>query len=685
MGSWKETVRKSSMDPEARANKHKSTSRRSRTPDPHELLEHFDTLDLRLLQWLLWYPFQRTEDLALATGTRSATIYRHLKKLRNQGIVEGVMPPALGTTTCCLYHLSNLGLHVLAVHEHADPTEMARLWGTDERGLLRLLPRLASLATLQACINGLVADAPEALAYQGHRSEVRWHWMRDYAHRYSYREHVMRCTADAVLFLRVRPAAENGTSVQEQWYGLFLLLDAEIAGDSVLKQRVGRLLCYRESVERWPVYQHFPPVVVLVSTSRRMEHWQWAAREAATALHVVPLSGAIACPPKHQHMASDNPWLFSWKRLGTSGSCTLRDVLHPLPMEAIPPDVLHQKTTMRVMPEESSRDDGRATATNLRKRTQARIVVGNYLHRAHALQKGHMDGRSDEREIKALLALSLGQRHLKLLTLLFTHPLLSVGEIAALLGRAANSIERYLGLLRSQGCIELLISDMGQRWRLSERGLRLLAATQHISIHSIATVEERTGEASLVQRGIDVFLRHLEHTAGIYGFFASVSQAASQEQLQGREHHLLWWETGVVCERRYRDHEYWHNLRPDAMGEYQAGEQHVRFWLEWDRATMGTRDLVAKFRTYAHYTASHTWFKEQRVLPYLLVIVPSKEQEMRIARIVEALLVNIPGLVIQTTTATRLADLGPLAEIWYHVSPNFGRIEKASRRNFFTQ
>src|SRR5215471_10929662 len=116
-----------------------------------------------------------------------------------------------------------------------------------------------------------------------------------------------------------------------------------------------------------------------------------------------------------------------------------------------------------------------------------------------------------------------------------------------------------------------------------------------------------------------VFIRYIaELTADIYGFFASLSQAASRERLQGRQHHLLWWETGSICERRYPDHDHWHNLRPDAMGEYQAGERPVRFWLEWDRTTIGTRDLVAKFQTYAQYVTSHAWFKEQHFMPYLL-------------------------------------------------------------------
>ena len=76
---------------------------------------------------------------------------------------------------------------------------------------------------------------------------------------------------------------------------------------SWLKQRLGRLLCYRESAERWPVYQHFPPVLVLVSTPHRMEHWQRCAMEAATALHVAPLTGAVVCVPDQQQLRPTIP------------------------------------------------------------------------------------------------------------------------------------------------------------------------------------------------------------------------------------------------------------------------------------------------------------------------------------------------------------------------------------------
>jgi predicted transcriptional regulator len=681
MNNGKQKALKNVMATETTVDTDKRTRRCARPPDICELLGQLDAGDLRLLQWLLRYPFQRAEDLALATGSSSATAYRHLIVLYNRGLIERVMPAALGTGKCWLYHLSNLGLHVLAVHKLADPTELASTWRTDERGLLRLLPRLSSLVTLQECINGLVAYAPEALAHLGRRSEVRWHWVRDYAYRFSYREKMVRCTADAALLLRVRSMTANGLSAQEQWYSLFVLLDAEIADARWLKQRLQRLLCYRESAERWPVYQHFPLVLVLVSTSHRMEHWQRCSMEAATALHVAPLSGVVACIPDSSQSASDNPWRLAWKTLATHVSCKLQHMLHPLPIEAIPPGLWDHQTTDTMQRHATPTNETDTPSSLTRKRSK--IIVGNYLEQAKALQEDPMDDSRAEEKSIAYLGLTLGHRHLDLLLGLLSYPLLHVREMAALLEREVSSMERYLRVLHNSGCIVSMVTDVGQRWRLCERGLRLIAATQHISIQSIATLEESDGGAYLVQRGVDVLVRHLEHTAGIYGFFASLSQAASEERLQGREHRLLWWETGVACERCYCDHDHWHNLRPDALAAYQVGEQRIRFWLEWDRATMGTRDLVAKLRTYAQYVASRKWFKQEAALPLLLVVTPDPGQEMRIGRVAIATLTDRCGLIIRTTTLTRLREQGLLGPIWDQVLPHSEGTDLMPRRTFY--
>ena len=304
------------------------------------------------------------------------------------------------------------------------------------------------------------------------------------------------------------------------------------------------------------------------------------------------------------------------------------------------------------------------------------------MDQAKAVQKDRTIDAHDERKIIALLGLSLGFRHLELLTLLFTHPLLHVHEIAALLARETSSIERYLGVLRGSCCIEPLSTERGQRWRIRQRGLLLIAAMHHVNVQRIASQQEGDDGVYLVQQGVDVLVGHLDHTAGMYEFFVSLSEAASRERLHGRDHRLLWWETGPSCERRYRDHDRWHNLRPDAFAEYQAGELRIRFWLEWDRGTMSTPDLAAKCTTYARYVASREWFKQEAALPVLLVVTPDPGQERRFGRVARATLTDECGLIIRTTTLTRMHEQGLLGPIWNQVLPHGGGNDLMPRRTF---
>ena len=153
--------------------------------------------------------------------------------------------------------------------------------------------------------------------------------------------------------------------------------------------------------------------------------------------------------------------------------------------------------------------------------------------------------------------------------------------------------------------------------------------------------------------------------------------------MQGCEYRLLWWKTGAAYERRYRDHDYWHNLRPDAYVAYQVGRHRIRFWLEWDRATIGTRDLVAKLSTYAQYVASREWFKEKATLPLLLVVTPDPGQEMRLGRVATATLTGGRGLIIRTTTLKRVREQGLLGPIWDQVIPHSEETDLMPRRTFY--
>ena len=174
-------------------------------------------------------------------------------------------------------------------------------------------------------------------------------------------------------------------------------------------------------------------------------------------------------------------------------------------------------------------------------------------------------------------------------------------------------------------------------------------------------------------RGEAWLLQHIQHTAGIYSFFASLARAARREP--GQE--LCWWETGSVCERRYRVGEQWYNLRPDALAAYRTGQQCMRFWLEWDRGTMNVRDLAVKFASYASYIASREWAREGSMLPVLVCVAPEIAQEKRLAHAVRTGLAQANGLVVWTTTEVLLNTYGPLAPIWLKTIPTLSQVEQS--------
>jgi len=263
----------------------------------------------------------------------------------------------------------------------------------------------------------------------------------------------------------------------------------------------------------------------------------------------------------------------------------------------------------------------------------------------------------------ALLGLRLTACQWSMLRLLLAHPLLSDEELGAFLHLQRRSVRCTLYELHRLGCLEPIPTEVGKRWHLCKRGVQLIAAANQVPLRSLAgTSDDEAGNdtSTMVLRGEAWLVQHIRHTVGIYGFFASLAQAAGQEP----EQELCWWETGAACERRYRVGEQWFNLRPDALAQYCAGPRRIRFWLEWDRGTMNVRDLVIKFTSYAQYIASREWARERSTLPLLLCVAPEIAQERRMQRVAQAQLASPPGILWWTTTQVLLNEYGPLAPIW---------------------
>lgn len=620
---------------------------------PHPEIQHDDaTVDARVLLWLASYPLQRAEDLALGLARWCArpTVYRHITMLEAAGLITTV--PIASSSGARVYVLSPMGLRWWSTHQAA-----AHAPALDHRDVLRrLLPRLPVLQPLQAFLNNALLHLSTGLTHQGRRPTlVRWNWHRDYTHAFTFREQGLTLRADAAWIFGVQGWQGEASDVPT-WFTCFLLCQP-LTEARLMTARLDRLLRWRESAERWAHYQAMPPVLILATSRRQAEWWQFCAEKAAAHLQVDPLGGAITC--LEDQAPNGSPWRVNWRQLVSQKHLHLRDLFTPVPLEALPQDL------RPILP------DPLSTHTLLGltlPHSLAHASPGRAKPRPAYWEARQLSDVSGERTQLAWLSCHLSVRQWHLLTLLFAHPLMSREELAAFLGLKGSSTRLLLQPVARWGAIATQATETGPRWHLTELGIRLLAAAHQVHVRNLAIPTGDAASASnavptLIQRGLPWLQQHVRHTAGLYGFFARLAETTDAD------HSLCWWETGTACERRYHRQEHWHNFRPDALAEYRVGIRAFRFWLEWDRGTMNVRDLRSKFASYAYYLASREWVKERTPLPLLLCITPDTGQEQRLAQVAHTLVEITSDLSLYTTTAHLLDTLGPLASIWMQVMP----------------
>jgi hypothetical protein len=102
------------------------------------------------------------------------------------------------------------------------------------------------------------------------------------------------------------------------------------------------------------------------------------------------------------------------------------------------------------------------------------------------------------------------------------------------------------------------------------------------------------------------------------------------------------------------------------LADYRVGQQHFRFWLEWDCGTMNVRDLAIKFTSYAHFVGSREWAREAVRVPLLVCVAPDIAQERRMQRVAQPTLSHTPGVELWTTTKVLFNEQGALTPIWLY-------------------
>ena len=149
---------------------------------------------------------------------------------------------------------------------------------------------------------------------------------------------------------------------------------------------------------------------------------------------------------------------------------------------------------------------------------------------------------------------------------------------------------------------------------------------------------------------------HPGHTLGTDAVFAAFASAARAHPGGGS---LVEWRGPAACARG--------RLRPDGYGVVRVGVQLHGFLLEFDRGTMRSGQLRAKFVAYHRYMASLHAARAFDGFPTILVVTTSPGSERRLATALCAADrgETVPLSALLTTTSwLEASPLGPFGHVW---------------------
>lgn len=417
-----------------------------------------------------------------------------------------------------------------------------------------------------------------------------------------------------------------------------------------------------------------------------------------------------------------NPWHLSWYALDRSSTCSLGDLLRSTPSDCVPRLPADADDTA---PEPGHGDAGDGGGCgehpNMGSRARDAHVWGDLAgglttpaahaaaaHRKYPSGTTNWEGwdtwsSSKVRSWAAWASLQVERRHARVLDLLAAHPLLSPANLAAVLDLEMGTIARYrahleyLGLVspdaRCEDGTRDPVTSAPSRWHhqpqesrayaLTQLGVYLLAAGAGLWVRRHATLRVAANSSGAIKdpprraphdpgaiyaRDIQACERIAEHTRGVYSFFALLHTALRATQpgrTEDMADQVVWWETGRACMRHYRTQQGWGAIRPDGAAEVVVHGRRVSLWLEWDRSTMGLRDLRAKFTAYAEYVRSREWRTDgNSPLPLLLIVTADTDGETRMVQALDDALPLHSPLAVRITSASVLYEHGPLGSIW---------------------
>jgi hypothetical protein len=562
---------------------------------------------IRLLWWLLRFPWQRAEDLAVALGCSRSSIHRLVALATAAGAIE-----RLRSERWDWYVASPRGVILVARMLQCDPGALAAQHGYTRAQLLRCLPRLADWSLCQQLLQDvlrrvpaqLTARLPAPLQISAAHGQVRWLWTweRDYRSAFLLGQQRWPLQATALFWFGVQDLSVGAevrwdTTTEEQQarricsVHLPLLLDPGLhRADEVqrLCQQVIGWLALQAHAQREPSCPRVGPVLLLLPTGsgpaappRRLQLWRQAAERACQQLGLAEQQAPLilaACVPPGTRLAWQS---LTWHALWNEGPCSFWPLLALALGEG---DLLPSVRS----PLRSPVARARPAATRPLSQRHTRWFVASL--KPSPTQQAHLT------EL-ASLSTRLGARHLQVLRHVFTLPLATTDELASVFAQPARTqatLAHLLAELRRLGCVRPVEPPAPRpqprggspHWRLTERGLQLLAAVTGLPLSALASRSDAWPGEQWGQRAVRGLWRQWEHTQQLHRLLLQLIQAAQQR--------AIWWD--LAPHTRHGDDRL--TVIPDLLFAYRDAQRNVLAWIEVDRGTLKLPQYHAKWHRY---------------------------------------------------------------------------------------
>lgn len=266
-----------------------------------------------------------------------------------------------------------------------------------------------------------------------------------------------------------------------------------------------------------------------------------------------------------------------------------------------------------------------------------------------------------------LLPVLLKPAQKRALDFIYDWPWITPDHLSELMGVSRSRLWQVLSPLVEGGLVHR-VSVRGRLLVLTDRGLGALARRDRTSVRIARrrwSAELMDPKAPLTWRNVTgrrsrQLLRHLDHTAAVHGFLASM---ARQARRKGWE--VVQMDPPMRAARHFRYGGSLHSIHPDAFGLLRADRRTCAFLLEWERRAVRPSTMAERLAPYLRYYATKQPIDDHGLQPDVLVVLrdgASKGEFLRLAhRTISQLNIVLP---LMAADGVALNAGGSMVDVW---------------------